>query len=85
MLTPVFKNKGLATDAKNYRGITILPTITEIVETLLLDRIQSVIDAQQNKIQRGFTRNPPPHESLVYPRRNYSGVKRSLEASVYCF
>ena len=51
-LTPVYKNKGSSTDAKNYRGITILPTITKIIESLLRDR--------QNRLQRGFTRNSPP-------------------------
>ena len=56
-LTPVFKNKGSSTDAKNYRGITILPTMIKIIETILRDRIQPTIEAQQNNIQRGFTRN----------------------------
>ena len=59
-LTPVFKNKGSSTDAKNYRGITILPTMTKIIETILRDRIQPVIEAQQNNLQRGFTRNSSP-------------------------
>ena len=50
ILTPVFKNKGSSTDAKNYRGITILPTITKIIESLLHDRIQPIIEAQQNNL-----------------------------------
>ena len=29
VLTPIFKKKGLHTDAKNHRGITILPTVTK--------------------------------------------------------
>ena len=32
-LTPVFKHKGSATDAKTYRVVTIWPTITKITET----------------------------------------------------
>ena len=39
-LTPIFKIKGSSIDAKNYRGITILPTITKIIETLIKGLIQ---------------------------------------------
>ena len=35
VLTPVYKRKGLSTDAKTYRGITILPVITKILETVI--------------------------------------------------
>ena len=59
-LTPVFRNKGSSTDARNYRGITILPTITKIIETLLRDRVQPLIEAQQNNLQRGFTKHSSP-------------------------
>ena len=59
-MTPLYKNKGPSTDAKNYRGITILPTITKIIESLLRDRIQPLIEDQQNRLQRGFTRNSSP-------------------------
>ena len=59
-LTPVFKNKGSSTDASNYREITILPTITKIIETLLRDRVQPRIEAQQNSLQRGFTKHSSP-------------------------
>ena len=44
VLTPVFKNKGSNKDAKNYRGITILPIITKIVEILLRNHIQPIIE-----------------------------------------
>ena len=65
-LTPVFKKKGLSTAAKNYRGISILPIITKVVKTLLRDRIQLAIEAQQNSLQRGFTkRSSPMNCSLV--------------------
>ena len=56
----VFKNKGLSTDAKNYRGITILSTITKVVKTLLRDRIQPAIEAQQISLQCGFTKHSSP-------------------------
>ena len=80
-LTPVFKNKGLSTDAKNYRGITILPTITKVVETLLKDRIQPAIEAQQNSLQRGFTKHSSPMNcSLIVEEtiREYKDLRRPI-------
>ena len=80
-LTPVFKNKGSATDAKNYRGITILPTITKIIESPLRDRIQPVIEAQQNNLQRGFTRNSSPMNcSLILEEtiREHKDLKKTF-------
>ena len=60
MLTPFYKIKGQNTEAKNYRGITILPEITKILEAVLRNKIQPVIYAHQNTLQRGFTENSSP-------------------------
>ena len=60
VLTPVYNRKGLSTDAKNYRGITILPKITNILETVIKNQIQPIIEHHQSKLQRGFTRNASP-------------------------
>ena len=60
ILTPVYKRKGLNTEAKNYRGITILPVITKILEAVLRSKIQPIIDKHQNALQRGFTKNSSP-------------------------
>ena len=60
VLTPVYKRKGLSTDAKNYRGITILPVITKFLETVIKNQIQPIIEHHQSKLQRGFTRNASP-------------------------
>ena len=32
ILTPIFKTKGLKSQVTNYRGITVLPVISKIVE-----------------------------------------------------
>ena len=40
MLTPVFKKKGSSLDAKNYRGITILPVLSKLLESVLRARIE---------------------------------------------
>ena len=60
VLTPVYKRKGLNTEAKNYRGITILPVITKILEAVLRKKIQPIINANQSALQRGFTKNSSP-------------------------
>ena len=41
LLTPIFKNKGLKSQATNYKGITVLTLISKIVETIIKERIQS--------------------------------------------
>ena len=60
VLTPVFKRKGSNLDAKNYRGITITPTISKILEALIRERIKPVITENQNPLQRGFTEGSSP-------------------------
>ena len=59
-LTPVFKKKASCTGAKNYHGITVLPVITKVLETVLRDQIQLYIEEQQNSLQRGFTKHSSP-------------------------
>jgi heme exporter protein D len=39
----------------NYRGITVLPVISKIVETIIKERIQKQVIETQNRKQRGFT------------------------------
>ena len=60
VLTPIYKKKGSSTAAKNYRGITILPTITKILETVLKDVVRPAVEEVQNELQRGFTPNSSP-------------------------
>ena len=35
LLTPMFKNKGLSKDSKNYRGIMITPVLSTVIEQVL--------------------------------------------------
>ena len=60
IITPVYKNKGSKMDAKNYRGITVLPVIAEILELILRNRLQDAFLQQQNPMQRGFTSKSSP-------------------------
>ena len=81
VVTPVFKRKGLATEAKNYRGITILPTITKILETVLRQKIGPAVAESQNSLQRGFTRNSSPMNcSLILEEvvREYKDTRQPL-------
>ena len=55
VLTQVYKKKGSVVEAKNYRGITILPIITKVLEAVLRKKIQPLIEANQNSLQKGFT------------------------------
>jgi hypothetical protein len=48
LLSPIFKNKGSKNDAINYRGITVLPVISKIVEAVIRNRIQPLIHNMQN-------------------------------------
>ena len=52
LLTPIFKKNGSNTDAKNYRGITVLPILSKLLESILREMIKPNIDAIQNPMQR---------------------------------
>ena len=47
-------------DAKNYRGITILPILSQLLGSILCERIKPHIEATQNPTQRCFTKNSSP-------------------------
>ena len=49
LLTPIFKNKGTRQQAINYRGITVLPVIGKIVETVIKCRTNNCV--QKRKIK----------------------------------
>ncbi|VDI46254.1 Hypothetical predicted protein [Mytilus galloprovincialis] len=81
-LSPIFKNKGDIVNSKNYRGITITPTISKLVETIIKLRINPDIIFNQNPMQRGFTENTAPLiASLImeeYKRENKDLKKPTL-------
>lgn len=64
-LTPIYKNKGAKNDAKNYRGITITPILSKILESVIKSRIQPDIERIQNHQQRGFTKGASPLYSAL--------------------
>ena len=77
VLTSVFKRKGSNLDAKNYRGITITPTIAKILESE--ERIKPATAEKQNRLQLGFTEGSSPVNCLLVLEeyiRNNKGSKK---------
>ena len=74
LLTPIFKNKGLKSQATNYRGISVLPVISKIVETIIKERIQKQVIETQNRKQRGFTSGSSPINSALPVEECYREV-----------
>jgi hypothetical protein len=56
---------GRKNDAINYRGITVLPVISKVVEGVIRDRIQPLIHNMQNPTQRGFTKGSSPMNAAL--------------------
>ena len=75
LLTLVFKNKGTRQQAINYRGITVLPVISKIVETVIKCRTNNCILETQNKRQRGFAAGLSPMNSALPIKESYRESK----------
>jgi hypothetical protein len=65
LLSPIYKNKGSKNDATNYRGITVLPVLSKIIESIIEVRIQPNIQNMQNPSQRGFTKGASPMNAAL--------------------
>jgi hypothetical protein len=65
LLSPIYKNKGSKHDATNYRGITVLPVLSKIIESIIKVRIQPNIQNMQNTSQRGFTKGASPRNAAL--------------------
>ena len=57
ILTPVLKKKRDASLHTNDRGITVLSIVGKILERVLQNPTKYMMEAQQSKMQRGFTNN----------------------------
>ncbi|VDI76036.1 Hypothetical predicted protein [Mytilus galloprovincialis] len=75
LLTPIFKNKGSKNDAENYRGITGLPVVSKIIDTVLNNRTQPSVKSVQHKYQRGFTSGAGPMNSALPVEEVYREAK----------
>jgi hypothetical protein len=97
LLSPVYKNKGTKQQASNYRGITVLPVISKIIETIIKNRTQKLVLKTQNRTQRGFIHRHlflVGEDPVVKPQALVSGTRNkclwfhhwifSNEFSTYC-
>ena len=60
LLSPIYKN-----NATNYHGITVLPVLSKIIESIIKVRIQPNIQNMQNTSQRGFTKGASPRNAAL--------------------
>ena len=65
LITPVFKKKGSNIDSKNYRGITVIPIITKVLELVIRAKLKQLILEKQNKLHRGFTEKSSPMNTAL--------------------
>ena len=75
ILNPIFKNKGNCKESQNYRGITITPVLTRLLESVLKSRIKPILLEKQNSLQRGFTENSSPMNCALLVEEFYRNNK----------
>ena len=64
-------HKGNIAEVINYRGITVLPVINKIIETIIKNRTNHKILEIQNPIQRVFTDGSSPLNSALPVEETY--------------
>ena len=75
ILNPIYKNKGSCRESQNYRGITITPVLTRILEATLKARINPTLLSHQHPLQRGFTKNSSPMNCALLVEEFYRNNK----------
>ncbi|CAC5378097.1 unnamed protein product [Mytilus coruscus] len=75
LLTPVFKNKGEKNIATNFRGITALPVLNKVIETIVKVRINPAVLVTQNVTQREFTAGSGPGNAALPVEEIYREAK----------
>jgi len=75
LLTPIFKNKGSRHESKYYRGITVLPVMCKLIDTILKQRILPLIEHSQSPLQRGFTAGISPLNASLLVEECYRNCK----------
>ncbi|MCG7875776.1 MAG: reverse transcriptase domain-containing protein [Candidatus Thiodiazotropha endolucinida] len=75
ILNPIYKNKGNCKESQNYRGITITPVLTRILEAIIKARIKPVLLDNQHPYQRGFTENSSPMNCALLVEEFYRNNK----------
>ena len=81
LLTLVLKKERLNKDSKNYRGITVLPVLRKIIESVIRTRIRETTEPTHCLLQRGFTAKSLPLNAapiVEETRRNFEYEKKPL-------
>lgn len=72
-LTPVLKKKGSSSEAKNYRGITILPIVTKVIEKTEFNHSMKKNKTTSKLALRATLPPPPPQWTAPWFLRRWSG------------
>ena len=70
VVSPLYKNKGLESDPNSYRGISVLPPINKVFETLISNQLRSyfednrIFSASQHGFRKNFSCESALHELL---------------------
>lgn len=56
VVTPIFKS-GRKSDAKNYRGVNVLPNLAKVFERVMYNQLKLIICPRLKKTQHGFINN----------------------------
>ncbi|MES9879590.1 MAG: reverse transcriptase family protein [Sedimenticola sp.] len=75
VLSPVLKKGKAKTVPGNYRGITVTPIISKILEATLQHRLDDILLPTQNKLQRGFTAKTSPLSAALLVSESLNEAK----------
>ena len=65
LLTSIYKNKVIKLESKYYLGITILPVLCKIIDSILKQRVSSQLNSVQSTLQRGLTKGTSPLKAAL--------------------
>ena len=82
LVTPVFKKEGSSTDSKGYREISFIPIFTKALEFVIRSRLKPLILENQNNLQRGFTEDSSPMNTVLISEAFIRG-RRDMGAPAY--
>ena len=81
-ITCLYKNKGSRNDPKNYRGISIMATLSKILTALIIERLQNNYETLLMDSQFGFRSNRSTTDAIFILR---CSINASTEGLYCCF
>ena len=80
-LIPIFKNKGSAADANNYRGIALMSLCAKLRNKMLLQRIRPYLDPLLRPNQNGFRPRRGTTQHVLALRRVFEQCRLKQETN----